>query len=381
MKYLALMILAIAMTAPCHAADAPAKVTVVRCPDNGIQPQMARGADGRLHLVYLTGDERAADVNYRTSADGGKTWSAAIRVNSEPGAALMVGTVRGAQLALGKKDRAHVAWMGTDKAMPRGPGESTPMLYARMNDAGEGFEAQRNMIAAHPGLDGGGSVAADSAGNVYVAWHAPTPGKKGEMNRAVWVSMSKDEGKTFAAETAGASEATGACGCCAMKIYADPAGRLWTLYRGANEATRDIYIVNGKSDQITGAPMKAAEWVGKTCPMSTASFAAAGEKVLAAWEIGGNVFVADVSKAKNEPVAPPGRAGTRKHPTLAVGANGTILMAWDEGTAWKKGGVVKWQLLSSEMKVIEGAAGAQRDMPAWSMPAAAGTAEGFVVVY
>jgi DNA-binding beta-propeller fold protein YncE len=43
------------------------------------------------------------------------------------------------------------------------------MLYARLDDAGTAFEPQRNLIQVAAGLDGGGSVAADQAGNVYVA--------------------------------------------------------------------------------------------------------------------------------------------------------------------------------------------------------------------
>lgn len=56
------------------------------------------------------------------------------------------------------------------------------MLYTRLNDAGDGFEPQRNVIQKRPGLDGGGSIAADAEGNVYVAWHAPNV-NKGEVER------------------------------------------------------------------------------------------------------------------------------------------------------------------------------------------------------
>ena len=62
------------------------------------------------------------------------------------------------------------------------------------------------MLEAGPdsakGLDGGGSVAADTSGNVQVFWHAPEPGKRGEDNRRVWSAVSSDDGKTFAAERA-----------------------------------------------------------------------------------------------------------------------------------------------------------------------------------
>jgi hypothetical protein len=89
-----------------------------------------------------------------------------------------------------------------------------PMLYARLNDAGTGFEPERNVVGSAWGLDGGGSLAADGEGNVYVFWHAPIPGKKGEDNRRVWVAVSTDDGKSFAQEAIAYTPPVGACGCC-----------------------------------------------------------------------------------------------------------------------------------------------------------------------
>src|SRR5689334_11531803 len=109
---------------------------------------------------------------YVRSDDDGRTFTAPTRVDSQPGSAVIVGTVRGPQLAIGRNNRVHVAWMGSDSAAPKVDGKHTPMLYARLRDDGGAFEQQRNVVRHNPGLDGGGSVAADDAGNVYVAWHA-----------------------------------------------------------------------------------------------------------------------------------------------------------------------------------------------------------------
>src|SRR5436190_20291759 len=148
------------------------KVTAIRAPDGGIQPQAAVDSTGKVHLIYLKGDEKACDVLYVTSTDGGKTWSKPIPAASQPGSAVAVGTVRGAQLAIGKNNRPHVIWFGSKEALPTGPGGATPLLYSRLDETGKAFETQRNLITAATGLDGGGSIAADNAGNVYVAWHA-----------------------------------------------------------------------------------------------------------------------------------------------------------------------------------------------------------------
>jgi hypothetical protein len=103
---------------------------------------------------------------------------------------------------LGKNGRVHVAWNGSSKAQPKNPFGHSPMLYTRLHDAGTAFEPQRNLMQVSDLLDGGGTVAADSAGNVYVAWHGVSKVARGEVSREVWLAHSTDEGKTFGQETA-----------------------------------------------------------------------------------------------------------------------------------------------------------------------------------
>src|SRR5262249_38267941 len=142
-----------------------------------------------------------------------------------------------------------------------------------------------NVIQAAVGLDGGGSVAADAAGHVYVAWHAPAPNEKGEDNRRVWVARSDDEGKTFAREEPAFAEPTGACGCCGMRAFADRRGAVYLLYRSASEVThRDAYLLTsaGKGPGFRGDRLQ--EWSINACPMSTFALAEGPDRVLAAWE-------------------------------------------------------------------------------------------------
>src|SRR5204863_2287972 len=113
-------------------------------------------------------------------------FSKPIRVNSQAGSAIAIGNIRGAHLALGRNGRTHVAWMGGSgsvKAKIEGE-ETTPMVYTRLADDGKSFEPERNVLTFTGRLDGGGTVAADAKGNVYVAWHgAPPSSPSGEVER------------------------------------------------------------------------------------------------------------------------------------------------------------------------------------------------------
>jgi hypothetical protein len=366
-------------------AGRPVRVTVLRVPEKGIQPQAAVDGKGTVHLIYFAGDPAAGDVFYVHSENGGDSFSRPLRVNSGPGSAIAVGNIRGAHLALGKNGRVHVAWNGSGKAEPKGPGTATPMLYTRLNDAGTEFEPQRNVIQSAFGLDGGGSVAADDAGNVYVAWHAPTPGVKGEGNRCVWVAHSADEGKTFAPEKRANADPTGACGCCGMRAFADRHGGVYLFYRSAQEQVhRDMYLLasTDRGEHFRGD--KVDDWQVTMCPMSSEAFAEGAGEVLAAWETNGQVAYCRLdpeSGRRSPPVAAPGGPQGRKHPALAVNGRGETLLAWTEGMGWNRGGSVAWRVFDAAGKPL-GPTGHADGVPTWSLVAAFARPDGgFTVVY
>src|SRR5262245_4052636 len=112
----------------------PANVTLLRVPHGGIQPQAVVDDKGIIYVIYFVGDPRGGDVFYIRS-ENGKRFSEPLRVNSRPGTVIAMGNIRGAHLALGKAGRVHVAWMGAGSAEPRGPGNSAPMLYTRLDDS------------------------------------------------------------------------------------------------------------------------------------------------------------------------------------------------------------------------------------------------------
>jgi hypothetical protein len=372
--------------APCSfAADSAAPVKLIRTPDDGLQPQALVDGNGTLHLVYLKGDPKSCDVFYARRAASQTNFSAPLRVNSEPGSAIAVGTIRGAQFALGRNGRVHVAWNGSgnQKKSERG----APMLFARLNDAGDAFEPQRDMMTATMHLDGGGSIAADGAGNVYVVWHAaPVEGPKGEQNRGVFMVKSTDDGKTFSEERKINPTATGACGCCGLKVLADPRGRLSVLYRAAGGGMdRDVTLLLSKDQGKTFQSTVLDQWRVPSCPMSSMTLEPSGAgSLVALWETQGQVrrssIAADTAEA-SAPQEPSGRGGGRKHPVLAEGGKGRRLQltAWTEGTGWQKGGAVAWELV--DLDAGTKTSGRADVVPAWGKVAAVAEADGTFTIF
>lgn len=362
------------------AQSASGKVKLLRVPNGGLQPQTAIDERGALHLIYFTGEPGGGNVYY-VRRDAGKTeFTTPLRVNSESNTAVATGTIRGAHLAVGKNGRVHVSWNGPHKP----GGHEAPMFYARMNDARTAFEAQRNVMQFSSGLDGGGSVAADNTGNVYVAWHGRGD-KEGEEHRRVWVARSKDEGKTFAREVAAWNEPTGACGCCGMRAFTDRQGRVHLLYRAATESVnRDMYLLISDNRGQSFSGMRLDKWKINACPMSSASFADGANGLLAAWETEGQVYFAALNPKKPQPLPPipaTGVAGKRKHPVIAANANGETLLVWTEGTGWKKGGSFAWQLYDTQGKPV-GEKGEAAGIPAWSLAAVVAEKDGsFTIIY
>jgi hypothetical protein len=361
-----------------------ADVTFVKTPAGGIQPQAVMDSKGNVHLLYFRGDPKAGNLMYVRKDAGKDDFSDPIKVNSQEGSAIAVGTIRGGHLAVGKNGRVHVSWNGSGKAQPKNPIEGTPMLYSRLDDKGTAFERQRNLMTQSAILDGGGTLAADKNGNVYVAWHAlDRKLPRGEENRRVWVSVSKDDGKTFAAEIA-VDGNTGACGCCGMRGFADSKGRAYFLYRAASEkVNRGMYaLVTEDGKDFAGRQLD--NWKIGTCPMSSEAIAEAPDgRVIGAWENDGQIFFADFwpkDQDRPAPLQAPGKGGNRQHPAIAFNKKEEMILVWAEGTGWNRGGGLAWQTYDSKFEPLEfGRRGGA--VPVWGLPTVVAEANGDFTIY
>ena len=372
------------------------RVRLTRVPDGGLQPQAVVDDRGTVHLIYFKGDPAHGDIFYVRSNDRGGTFSSPVRVNSQTGSAIALGTIRGARLAVGRDDRMYVAWNGSTQALPKGPLDpempagspysGQPMLFTRLNDAGTGFEPQRNLMRLTFGLDGGGSVAADSSGNVYVAWHGRRAGDPaGEDGRRVWIARSEDDGAHFSPEAAANLDLKGACGCCGLSLFADEQGHVYALYRTAHQtAHRDIDLLLSQDHGRSFRSRLVDPWNIAACPMSSMAFAQGPGFVDLAWQTRTEVYYAALDSGTLKmslPVAAPGSGTLRKYPALAANSAGQTLLAWTDGTGWGSVGSVGWQIFDRSGRAL-GEEGSAPGLPAWSFGAAFARPGGdFTILY
>lgn len=363
-------------------------VGMMRIPHSGIQPQVQVDGSGKLHLVYYAGEAAAGDLFYVALDRENGSWSDPVRVNSTPQSAVAGGTIRGAHMSLGKNDRVHVSWFGSARVAPKTPeGQhpQAPLMVTRMNDSRDGFEPERNVMTWTKDLDGGGSIAADKEGNVYVAWHGRGHSRlKGEMGRGIFLATSRDKGKTFEREIQVREAPPGSCACCGMRVAIHPDGQLHIVYRGLQNEVRpmvDLWSADGGNtfEKVIFNP-----WRIKACPMSSVNLLPIGNELLIATEqeqsIKLNIRSQNDLSMRQFPEHPTLWNG--KHPSAAADPDGNLLLTWSEGAGWAQGGTLRWVILDKTgTEIAQNPNEDQPAIPVWSFPKALYFNQGFRIIF
>jgi hypothetical protein len=235
-------------------------------------------------------------------------------------------------------------------------------------------------------LDGGGSIAADREGNVYVAWHATSADvTPGEANRRLWTARSSDDGATFRDEKPAIEAKTGACACCGTKALADRRGTVYVLYRAAKDGLeRDMMLATSNDRGAHFQAVSLQPWPASICPMSAESLVDTPAGVFAAWETKGQIAFAriDPQSAAARPIAPHGDRGNRRFPAVAASASGDTIAVWAEDTRWERGGALVWQIFDRSGRATPEAGRVDNGIPVWSLPAVVALPDGrFLIIH
>src|SRR5213079_622251 len=139
----------------------------------------------------------------------------------------------------------------------------------------------------------------------------------GELGRAIFLSRSSDEGKTFSREEQVSPTQLGVCACCGMRGYSDSKGRIYFLYRAADGKSRDMTLLASDDGGKNFKTTTVSKWPINTCPMSSSTMAQIGDGILAATESRGQVSFSTFGPRVPDPqfVTAPG-VGKRKHPVV-----------------------------------------------------------------
>ncbi len=326
-----------------------AEVEVLRLPERAIKPRAEIGSDGTLHVVAYRGGLKQGNLIYLRRAPGESRFIGLVPVSRGMGTVNGRGPIASPHIALGRNDRVHVAYPGSELARPLGPYDKPGIFYTRSNDDGTAFEPPRNVrLETQGGNWGGQSIAADRQGNVWVSFYGVDEPQGSEPDARMFVARSTDDGRTFSPEVAAREEVLGACYCCAMKALATPAGRLMLFYRAAGEGRhRDMHLFDSSDGGVTFEDLLMDRWEFVGCPETGGTVALTTGEPLAVWEAPGRLLkLARLPRAGTGPeVIEIQGQGLPRYPVAATNERGETLVAWAEGVSAKRPGDAVWQLL------------------------------------
>lgn len=359
---------------PIRSVESAPQVTLLHLPADGCQPQAVVDTEGILHLLYFKGDPAHGDLYYVTRTPGNDSaFSPALKVNNLAASAVARGGIRGGQLALGKDKQVLVAWNAPDHK---------GIYFSRLNATKDAFEPQRNLLPNTLEIDGGGTIAADSKGNVYVLWHSVNEGEDESAGR-IYMKISNDGGETFSSAKCVDCPASGTCSCCSMKALADDQGHIYVLYRAAGQNIhRDTTLLtcnNTSCDKAQSYSSKRLQgWQINACPLTMFALANTVDGIFAGWETQGKV---NFRLANCDDTKTLSFGVSAKYPVIAANQHGDLLFSWTEQPGGESGATANWQLCNHDGN-LEAKLGSQPGIKKWSFSAAVSQPNGdFLLIY
>lgn len=215
--------------------------------------------DGKLHLL-LGRNDGVQKLYYKSSADGGETWSAEseIPVPAEAGAQIQ----RGADARIARVGNTLlVMWMSHADSAPYGAG---PMVVMRSTDQGKTWTRGTSAADWLTGAHGYFSLA--TAGrNLHATWLDSRDGPSGVPgSQGLRHAVSADAGASWSKNT---TLDNASCACCWTTSRADRRGNLYVLYRDKQPSDMAIGLIDAKSGKWARlSTVGQFEWDFAGCP-------------------------------------------------------------------------------------------------------------------
>lgn len=249
-----------------------------------IQPQVALGDDGSVHLTFGQG----GSVYYTQSKDGVSFGQPVLVATLEK---LALGMRRGPRVtvtkdlilitAISHTDGNLHAWTSVDGSK----WQENPALNGAANSAREGLHA----------------LAGDGRGRVAAAWLDLRTGKT-----SLWGKFSQDGGAHWGEDQLIYASPEGPiCQCCAPSVAFAPDGRIGIMWRNLLQGARDLYVTETKDGKrfTTATKLGQGSWMLNACPMDGGALAYdADSHRLPVWKRIRTVFTS-VDSSREQPIA------------------------------------------------------------------------------
>lgn len=308
----------------------------------GVQSLDVYATASQVHLLTgeLSRDGARTELYHRASRDGGRTWSAPVRVDAGQPAPHAAHRGMDPQIAA-YEDHLIAVWMtpGTDMF---GGG---PMATALSTDGGRTWKpgpnpADDGSTTGHGFLD----AAADGKGAFHLTWLDTRAEKRG-----LRYARSADGGATWSKNDTVDAET---CECCWNVLAAGPDGRVGILYR--DKEPRDMSISWSPAAGTWSAPVSVGgfKWEFQGCPHVGGGLTAGGDKTSPTWHavvwtgmedsLGvHHVSSADAGATWSQTQRVAGKGAS--HPDIAASGQ-EVIMVWD--TTNEKGSHIEAALSS-----------------------------------
>lgn len=353
-----------------HADAAPAVVFDV--PERADSTPSVAASGSFVAVAWGASAEGAADVYVATSDDRGETFGAPMRVNAVPGEGRLGGELPPRVAVHPSEDGGPpdvvVLWTAR--------GEATEIKAARSRDGGRSFEAPVVLQAAGAAGDRGWpSLALDTRGRAHAIWldHRGIAARRaaaaqasggsaaatgnghahanhGGMDGAIMARGSALMHASFGGEADRATESeitSGVCYCCKTSLAFGDGDTLYAAWRHVYPGNlRDIAVaVSRDGGRSFSSPTRVSEdrWMINGCPDDGPSIAVDAEGVLhVVWQTvitgegdepeGALFYATSRDGVQFTPRLRIPTLGTPRpsHPQVAIGADGRIVVAWDE---------------------------------------------------
>jgi hypothetical protein len=152
-----------------------------------------------------------------------------------------------------------------------------------------------NDVPAAP-REGLHTLAADGHGNLFAAWLDNRAVENRPQGTRLYGAYSADNGATWSKNVMLYESPDGTiCQCCHPTAGFDAAGHLEVMWRNVLDGARDFYLIRASSAGKFSAPEKLGQgtWKINACPMDGGGLAYDGSKTITAWRRAEEVYLAE----------------------------------------------------------------------------------------